>query len=210
MLSLLKKKTDASAALLLPAWHPNFRNYERLPDTKAVRTSFFINGGAITVALVMLVYFAAQELNLYSINSQAAEWEAQIQRDRAASDRAKTQFAQFKAEEAKLVEVAAFLAQRPVVSDLILTIAQTLPTNIALDGFDLKDTTLILRATVRGAPDLASGYASTYVDQLRADQDLAPKIEDVALTNLNRVPTTGRLAIEIVVKLKAVKAAGKK
>jgi hypothetical protein len=181
-----------------------------LPDTKAVRTSFFINGGAITVALVMLVYFAAQELNLYSINSQAAEWEAQIQRDRAASDRAKTQFAQFKAEEAKLVEVAAFLAQRPVVSDLILTIAQTLPTNIALDGFDLKDTTLILRATVRGAPDLASGYASTYVDQLRADQDLAPKIEDVALTNLNRVPTTGRLAIEIVVKLKAVKAAGKK
>jgi hypothetical protein len=210
MLSLLKKKTDASTALLLPAWHPNFRNYERLPDTKAVRTSFFINGGAITVALVLLVYFAAQELNLYSINSQAADWEAQIQRDQAASNRAKAQFAQFKAEEAKLLEVSAFLAQRPVVSDLILTIAQTLPMNIALDGFDLRDTTLILRATVRGAPDLASGYASAYVDQLRADQDLAPKVDDVALTNLNRVPTTGRLAIEIVVKLKAVKAAGKK
>ena len=50
MLSLLKKKPDAAAANLTPAWHPNFRNFERLPDTKVVRTTFFINGGAIAVA----------------------------------------------------------------------------------------------------------------------------------------------------------------
>ena len=46
MLSLLKKKSDA-AAPAVPAWHPNFRDYEKLPDVKVVRTAFFINAAAI-------------------------------------------------------------------------------------------------------------------------------------------------------------------
>ena len=56
--------------------------------------------------------------------------------------------------------------------------------------------------TVRVAPDMASGYASAYVDQLRADPELALKFDDVLLKNLNRIPTSGRLAIEIELKLK--------
>ncbi|HRI81274.1 MAG TPA: hypothetical protein PLF88_02475 [Opitutaceae bacterium] len=202
MLSLLKKKTDAAAANRMPAWHPNFRNYEQLPDTKAVRTSFFINGGAITVALVLLVYFAVQELQLHSINAQVADWDAQIARDRPASNQAVTQFKQFQAEEAKIAEVTTFLSVRPVVSNLVLRVGQTLPANIALDAFDLRENTINLRATVRGSPDMASGYASQYVDQLRGDAILGPLLDDVALTNINRVPSTGRLAIEIVLKLK--------
>ena len=47
MLSLLKKKSEAAAAPTVPAWHPNFRNYEKLPDLKVVRTAFFVNGAAI-------------------------------------------------------------------------------------------------------------------------------------------------------------------
>ena len=43
---------------------------------------------------------------------------------------------------------------------------------MALDYFDLREAGLILRATVRGAPDQASGLASAYIDQLRADKDL--------------------------------------
>lgn len=202
MLSLLKKKTDAVAANRVPSWHPNFRSYEHLPDIKAVRTSFFINGGAITVALVLLVYFAVQELQLHSINAQVADWEAQIARDRSASNQAVAQFKQFQGEQTKIGEVTAFLATRPVVSDLVLRLGQTLPANIALDAFELRESTINLRATVRGSPDMASGYASQYVDQLRGDPELGPMLADVTLTNMNRVPSTGRLAIEIVLKLK--------
>jgi hypothetical protein len=86
--------------------------------------------------------------------------------------------------------------------DLLLRIGQTLPKNIALDVFDLRETTLVLRGTVRGAPDMASGYASAYVDQMRADTELARKIDTVELKNLNRIPTTGRLAFEVELKLK--------
>jgi hypothetical protein len=56
---------------------------------------------------------------------------------------------------------------------------------------------------VRGSSDQATGYATAYVDQLHADPAFAAKFESVDLTNLNRVAATGRLAIEIAIKLKA-------
>ncbi len=205
MASLLKKKTDAAAANRVPAWHPNFRNYDQLPDIKAVRTTFFVNGGAIFAALVLLVYFGIQELQLHSVKSQIKDWNAQIERDKPQSARAVAQFKQFQAEEKKVGEVRTFLEARPVVSDLLLQLGQTLPANIALDVFELRDTSIRLRATVRGAPDLASGYASQYVEQLRADPALAQVASDVTLVSLDRVPATGRLAIEIMLPLKSAK-----
>ena len=202
MLSLLKKKPDAAAANLTPAWHPNFRNFERLPDTKVVRTTFFVNATAIVVTLVALIFTGNREVTLHSIKGQLEEIEAQIVRVKPASDKAVSLFAQFQAEEKQLAEVDAFLKARPIVSDLILRLGQTLPTNVALDYFDLRENVVTIRGTVRGAPDMASGYASAYVDQLRTDPELALKFDDVLLKNLNRIPTSGRLAIEIELKLK--------
>ena len=54
MASLLQltRKSDAEPAAA-PLWHPNFRNYDRLPDTKAVRTALLVNlvaGAAAVVA----------------------------------------------------------------------------------------------------------------------------------------------------------------
>ena len=53
MRSLLKKKAEAAASQV-PAWHPNFRNYQRLPDIKVVRTAFFINGFAALIAIALI------------------------------------------------------------------------------------------------------------------------------------------------------------
>jgi len=202
MLSLLKKKSEGTASQV-PAWHPNFRNFEKLPDTKVVRTAFFINGAAVAVALILLTYFGVHELQLHTLNNQIAEWDAQIDRDKRNSDLAVSQFKKFQAEEARLAEVSKFLGSRPVVSDLILRLGQTLPKNVAIDVFELKDRLLVLRCTVRGSSDQATGYATAYVDQVRDDPELGPKFESVNLTNLNRVAATGRLAIEIAIKLKA-------
>src|SRR5882672_10641614 len=104
MLSLLKKKSDAAAAPLVPAWHPNFRNYEKLPDIKVVRTAFFVNGAAITITLALLTYFGFQEWNLHNLQGQVADWQRQIDRDKAGSEKAVALFKKFQAEEAKFQE----------------------------------------------------------------------------------------------------------
>lgn len=198
--ALAEKKREA-AGPQVPSWHPNFRNYEQLPDTKVVRTAFFINGGAVLVALVMLIYFGLGELQLHNVRSQTREWGQQIERDRPSSDRAVADFHKFQAVAARIDEVDAFVHSRPQLSTLIVNLGRTRPTNVALDAFDLRGDTLTLRGTVRGAPDKASGYASAYVEMLRKAPEFSDVFEEVNLTNLSRVPTTGRLAIEVVIKL---------
>jgi len=70
MLSLLKKKPEATSASLIPAWHPNFRNYALLPDIKPVRTAFFVNGISAFVAIGLLAFLGRGEYELHSVRSQ--------------------------------------------------------------------------------------------------------------------------------------------
>ncbi len=201
MLSFLKKKNDAGAAPLVPAWHPNFRNYEKLPDIKVVRTAFFVNAGAVTVALALAIFCAMQEWQLHGLNLQIDDWQKQIDRDKGGSAKAVALYKKFQAEEAKIVEVDAFGKAKQVVSDLIVHLGQTLPSNIALDGLDLRDNGLVVRLTVRGTSDAALGYATNYLDQLRADKKLA-QFDEFSITTSTRNPSTGRLAVEMFFRLR--------
>ena len=205
MPSLFKKKSDASAASLVPAWHPNFRNYEKLPDIKVVRTAFFVNGAAIFAALGLLLYFCFQEWQLHVINAQIATAEAQIRLNKPGSDQAVALYGKFKAEEAKFAEVDAFVKSKPIVSDLILHLGQTLPKNVALENLDLRETGLALRIVVRGAPEAAAGYASAYLEQLRTDKEFA-RFDEVTATSSSRNAATGRLSVEVMLRLKVATA----
>jgi hypothetical protein len=213
MLPLLKKKSEASAAPLIATWHPNFRNFERLPDIKVVRTAFFVNAAAITIALGLLTIFGRQEWELRSLNNQIAEWQHQIDRDKSGSDKAMALYKKFQTEEAKFQEVDTFLKSKPLPSELVLRLAQTLPANIALDNFDLRDNGLALRLTVRGAPDAATGYATAYLEQLRTDKQFArfdqAGANGFAITNVQRNTTSGRLNVEFFLSLKSGKDAKK-
>jgi hypothetical protein len=66
-----KKKKD------FPAWHPDFRVTDDLPDIKAVRTDFLINIGSVGLALALLVYILYREANLYSLSNELATLQAE-------------------------------------------------------------------------------------------------------------------------------------
>jgi hypothetical protein len=213
-LSFLKKKNEAAAEPLVPSWHPNFRNYERLPDIKVVRTAFFVNVAAISLALALAIYLGFQEWSLHVLRGQVADAERQIAANKSGSDQAVALFKKFQAEEARFAEVDAFLKSKPLVSDLIVRLAQTLPNNIAIDSFDLRDTGLALRLTVRGAPDAATAYATAYLEQLRADKSFS-RFDQVtpngfAITNVQRNTSTGRLNVEFLLSLAKPTAGAKK
>ena len=203
---LLKKKAEtASAPSQMPSWHPSFRNYERLPDIKVVRTVFFVNAVAITVALAMFTVFIFKEYHLHSLRRQVADVRAQGDRDRRGSDQAIALFKKFQGEEKKILEIDAFLKVRPLLSDLLLQIGRTLPKNIALNSLDVHDNGLVMRGTVRGAPELASGEASNYVEQLRGDRAIKVLFDEVTLTSISRNGQTGRLSVELFLKFKRAK-----
>jgi hypothetical protein len=200
MLPSLNKKTEPATSVT-PAWHPNFRNYERLPDTKVVRTAFFINGLAVFIAAVIILLFLYQEYNRSTVAREIADWEQQIAREREASAAAVADFKKFQAEEKKIQEVANFLERKVLPSAMLLRLAETLPPGFILEYFDLREMGVTLRAGVRGTPEEASGLASAYVAQLQADPEIGPKFASVTLTSLSRNPQASQLNLEVQLKL---------
>lgn len=204
MLTLLKRKSEAAAAPASPSWHPNFRDFGKLPDIKVVRTAFFVNGIALTVALAAGIFVGSYEWQLHVLQGQIGEAQRRIAQDKPASDRAIAQYRKFQAEEARLKEVDAFVKSRPSTSDLLLHLGSTLPPNMALDGFDLRENGMLLRISVRGAPDVASGLTTSYRDQLAADKALG-YFGEATIANLATNPNTGRLVVEILLPAKPEK-----
>jgi len=188
------KKSDASA---VPAWHPNLRIVENLPDTKVVRTAFFVNTTATVVTIVLALVLGHEEWKLHGVNREISDWQTQIDTKKKESQDMVALYADFKAEEAKTSEVATFQVSKPVISEIVLRLSAMTPKKIALDALNFEDSGLSIRATVKGAPDRASGDATAYEKQLRADNVLGPMFTDVNLLTMRRNPTTGRLVIEI-------------
>jgi hypothetical protein len=198
----LTRTKKSEAVVVVPAWHPNLRIVESLPDTKVVRTAFFVNGIAMVITIALALYLGIQEWKLHEVNKQIADWQRQIDRDKKQSEDAVKLYHDFKLEEAKTSEVVDFMESKPVLSDIILRLGAVTPKKIALDSLDFRETGVSIRATVKGAPDHASGDASAYEKQLRADKVLGPMFEDVNLLTMRKNVTTNRLVIEIFCEYK--------
>jgi hypothetical protein len=180
-----------------------------LPDIKVVRTAFFVNGAAVFMALALGIFCGFREWQLAGVNAQVAEEQGKVDRDKKASGDAVKTFKEFQAEEARANEVDEFVKSKPPVSPLLQQLADTLPTNIALDNFDLRSDGLALRLSVRGDAVAASGYATDYLEKLKKDKALSIFGEFVFTSTPTRNPTSGRMAVEFMLRFKAP-AGGKK
>ena len=206
MLQLLKKNSEKPGVSLVPAWHPNFRNFERLPDTKVVRTSFFVNGVAVSVALALGLYVISNEYKLHELKSSTGQLQAQIDEDKPVSDRALAQYTKYKAEETKINELKEFVKVPLVASKFVLDLGESIPSGIKLTLIDYKPGIVVLNATIEGAPDEASGRATAYVEKLRKTPAFEGLFESIGLDGVTR--NTDSISIKVSLKFKgAAKAA---
>lgn len=204
MLSL-KKKSDAQPEAA-PLWHTNFRDFERLPDTKVVRTTFFINTAAIAVAIGMLLWVGYREYSIHSLGEQIAQANAQIETNKKQNTEALRQSEIFLGEQKKLSDAASFMKVPMTPMEFIDLIGQTLPKNISIDYADARATDsrnplFQIRGRVAGSPDQASGIANSYVDMLRADVRLNKVLDPITLNRLDRDAASG-MVFEITLTIK--------
>ncbi len=198
----------------MPAWHPNFRNFDRLPDTKVVRTSFFVNGVAVLIAVSLTIYTVYREVDLHAMRADAASAIKEIEANKPTSDQAVALFKNFQEQEKQLLALREFLAASKIVtSEFILQIGSTLPAGIKLTSIDYKPTEVALRGGIEGAPDEASGKAVAYVEELRKNAAISALFGNIGLSSIVRDSASGLIKFEISLKFKIpVKAAagGKK
>jgi hypothetical protein len=211
MLSLTKKSDVPVAA---PLWHTNFRNFERLPDTKVVRTTFFVNTAAGAAALALLLWVGYGEYKLNNLSGQIAESKAEIDRNAKQNTEALRLTQIFTEEDKKIAEAEAFLKTPIPASEFIELIGQTLPKEIIIEFVDVrlppadpKTHMYVLRGLVAGTRVQAAGSASSYVDVLRAHPKLGSIFDPITLEKLTPDGGTGFMSFEISLK---VKTEGKK
>lgn len=206
MLSLNKKNSE-KIRLELPAWRTNFRNYAALPDTKAVRTSFFVNALLVFVALGLVLAFGFQEYRLAGLRAETAIWVSQNNRNSVASNKAVAVYKKFQAEEKKIVELNVFLkGQKLVLSDFLIRLGQTKPAGIVFVNIECRESGAVIKGYAQGASGQATGAASVYEKQLREDAEISAVFSTVSMTNVNRDAQAGRLNFEIILNYKQAKA----
>ncbi len=205
MLSLTKK-SDAQP-VTAPLWHTNFRNFERLPDTKVVRTTFFINTAAIAIAVGMLLWVGYGQYTNHNIREQIAEAQRQIDSNKKQNAEA-IRLSKVFAEEQKKLEEAASFTKGPITPlEFVDLLGQTLPKEFIIDFVDCrmtdpKNSVFSVRGRVAGSPDQASGLASNYVDMLRAHPRLAAVFDPITLNRIERTPEGTYLIFDISLNFK--------
>jgi hypothetical protein len=205
MLSLTRKSEAQQVAA--PLWHTNFRNFERLPDTKVVRTTFFINTAAIVLTLGLLLWLGYREYHIYNLGRQIADAQQQIDSNARQNTEALRLTKIFADEEKKLLEVAAFVRTPISPVEFVSLLGKTLPKEISIEYLearlpDVGAATFLLRGLVAGTPEQASGTASGYVEMLKGHARLGTVFNPITLEKLNRDPNTGSLSFEISLKVK--------
>jgi hypothetical protein len=202
----LTRKSDATPDAA-PAWHPNFRNFERLPDIKVVRTTFFINTAAVAAALALLLWASYREYHIRNLQGQIDDAQAEINADQKKNDEALRLSKIFSDEEKKLLEAAAFVRGAVTPSQFVTRLAETLPREVQIDYAELRlnDTNnpqCVLRGLVAGTKEQASGLASNYVESLRTNPRFGSLIDSASLTSLNADSRPNAMAFEIILKFK--------
>lgn len=197
MLSLLKK-SDKSKLVQLPAWHANFRNYAALPDTKIVRTSFYVNGVLALVALLVVLAFAYQELTISDLSNQLGAVEQQLARTSPTNSKILEQYKQFQLEEQKISELESFLkGQKLVLSDFLIHLSQTKPSSIVFLNISYSDASVVIKAYAQGSPEQAASFVSAYEKQLKDDPALKSVFKTISMANVIRDAQVGRLLFDI-------------
>ncbi|MDP2138757.1 MAG: hypothetical protein Q8J74_12985 [Candidatus Didemnitutus sp.] len=209
----MKKRESVPATA--PAWHPNFRNPELLPDTKVVRTTFFINAAAVAIAVALLGFVGWREYLVHVLVQQTDAAQAAIDKNRKANLEGLRLTKIFTDEEKKFAEAAAFVSTRLDPMEFVAVLGQNLPAEIQLEYLDIRPNDLTnphctLRGLAAGSKDQASGIASAYVAALHKYPRFAEVFESVTLTALNTDSRSGMLIFEIVLKFKTDTKGGKK
>lgn len=210
MLSLLKKSgAEKSAGGEFP-WRPDFRDIAQLPDTKTVRTTFFVNVLAVAVVVALTLFVAQREWAIASLEHSLADVEARIASAAPDSEKAVANYKRFQAEEAKFNEAFAFVRDPFRLQNFIIRLGSVLPSGVSINRVDYRGPgqTVLVTGSVKGIDAAASDVASNYVKQLQADPEFSRYFSSVTLTNLGRNADAGSLNLELVFVFKKPEVKG--
>jgi Tfp pilus assembly protein PilN len=186
-------------------WHPDFRDVGNLPDIKIIRTRFLLNALPVLVLLLLGYFLVVGEIATSERELQAAELSNRIATLTPKVKKAVGQQTEFNATDKKIKEIAGFVQQPMVGSDLLRIISTTLPRLVTIDVVSANQESVTLRGTVVGTAEKSISVAQDYAGQLAKLPAFVEQMESVKLNNQTRQPEKNCFVFEIEMKLKKSK-----
>lgn len=199
MRSLLKKKGDKGLRAEVLAWHPDFRDLARLPDTKTVRTKFFVNVIVVAITAGLSLHVALREFRLASLKGELAIIEANIADTKGLSDKAVAAYKKYQAEEKAFNEAYNLVKSTFSFPDFLMRLGSLLPNGVRISRVDFRGgaNPITVSGSVKGLDTTANDVASQFVQTLQADEELKKTFATVTLTSLGRNAAEGNMGFEL-------------
>lgn len=212
--SLKLKKAELESPKSI-GWRPDFRVPEDLPDTKVVRTTFFINALTMTLGIAALILVGMREYQTYSLLQQEASSRQFIESNKPFNEQALRLTRDFATQEAKFTEAMKFSDVPMRAAEMLVIMGETLPANVRVSSIELRidaagAPSAVVRGVTAGSREQASGATSVYVDTLAKHPRLSAVFGDIALSNMNADPNANMLIFEVQLRQKKGKGAQKK
>lgn len=206
----MAKKTKTVAR---PAWRPNFRNDQELPDVKVVRTQFLLNFISLALLTGLIANLLISEYKLISLQTQLDQLTEQINSNTQANDEAEKLSKQFTDKSKIAEEIIDFYNIELPVTEVIMLIVSQLPDEAVLMNFDINSTAankgksiqydIILRGSV-GDRDTtpASKIISDWLDEMRNNKLLPVADSGITLSSFERNANLGVHDFSISLRLR--------
>lgn len=150
---MLKRKPKTISQ---PAWRPNFRITEALPDTKAIRTDFLLNFIFVTLALLAGVYLLNVQLQIWTLKSSVSSYESRIAEADSDNKKFLRQSADFEKQSKNLNEVLNFVKAQMPPTNLLNALQDARPEQLIISSV-----TVTPRSTVQGRNNRTNFYDVT-------------------------------------------------
>lgn len=193
-------------------WQPDFRQSERLPDIKVVRTSFLLNAVAGFAFLLVLALVGMREWDYRTTSADLEVLRGQVAAREAEHQAALRQSAEFNRLSRAVEEVNAFQTLPIYPTRFLLRLSDTLPTGVLVESVGL-DTRVLTRGrnttevyvvrmlgSVEGTPGAATQIINDYKNTLN---DIAREpygVDRIQLVSLERNPATGVFDYELLIE----------
>lgn len=191
---MLKRKPKTISQ---PAWRPNFRITEELPDTKVIRTDFLLNFIFVALALLAGVYLLNIQLQIWSLKSSISAYEEKIAGGDADNKKFLRQSADFEKQSKNIKEVLDFVRAQVPPTNLLESLQNARPEQLILTSVSVSPRSVMqgrnrinyYDITVNGNVIGAAAEATAMVDQFKQNFSETSFIKPI-LTNSQLVTLT--------------------
>lgn len=198
-----------------PAWHPNFRNAETLPDIKPIRTDFLLNFVSLALLAGVVTWLAVTEYQAMQLNRTINQLEKSIRSGTQENNTNLRESAEFDRLAALLKEAADFTAMQVQPSELLAAVVDSLPPEMLLTSISLADRSIQQGRQTRYAKSLQLNGTISSLDAIRSTQlvddyvavlaklpGLDQHVEKTTIQSLQRDDRLGLFTFNILVELK--------